>query len=85
MIADYAMRLVDESNQGRALAVSMAGIPLALAFGVPGGTFLGSLIGWRSTFAVIAALAVLVSAWRVCKLPNVPAKPRGIASRYGQC
>ena len=77
MIAGYAMRLVDESNQGRALAVSMAGIPLALAFGVPGGTFLGSLIGWRSTFAVMAALAVLVSAWTVWKLPNVSGETAG--------
>lgn len=77
MIAGYAMRLVDESNQGRALAVSMAGIPLALAFGVPGGTFLGSLIGWRSTFAVMAALAVIVSAWTVWKLPNVSGEAGG--------
>lgn len=71
MIAGYAMRLVDEANQGRALAVSMAGIPLALAFGVPGGTLLGSLIGWRSSFTGMAALAVLISAWTVCKLPNI--------------
>lgn len=64
MIAGYAMRLVDDAHNGRALAISMAGIPLALALGLPAGTALGGVIGWRSTFAVMAALAVIVAAWR---------------------
>ncbi|MCZ4101051.1 MFS transporter [Streptomyces sp. H39-C1] len=63
MIAGYAMRLVDEPRKGRALAVSMAGVPTALALGVPVGTYAGDLLGWRYTFAVIGALAVVVAVW----------------------
>ncbi|WP_280119022.1 MFS transporter [Streptomyces albofaciens] len=63
MIAGYAMRLVDEPVKGRALAVSMAGVPTALAFGVPVGTYAGDLLGWRYTFAVMGGLALLVALW----------------------
>lgn len=55
----------------------MAGVPLALAFGVPVGTFVGDLIGWRSTFAVMGALAILVSAWTIWKLPTFSGEPAG--------
>jgi predicted MFS family arabinose efflux permease len=90
MIAGYAMRMVGETDKGRALAVSMAGVPLALAFGVPLGTILGDLIGWRITFAAMAALAIGMSAWTICKLPAFPGEPardripvRGVLARPG--
>ncbi|KUM74791.1 MFS transporter [Streptomyces curacoi] len=63
MIAGYAMRLVDEPVKGRALAISMAGVPTALALGVPLGTYAGSLLGWRYTFAVMGGLALVVALW----------------------
>lgn len=72
MIAGYAMRMVSGASKGRALAVSMAGIPLALAFGLPLGTFVGDLIGWRYTFASMAALAILVMVWVVAAVPRFP-------------
>ena len=75
MIAGYAMRMVSEANKGRALAVSMAGVPLALAFGLPLGTVVGDLIGWRHTFAATAALALLVMAWVLAAVPSFPGEP----------
>jgi predicted MFS family arabinose efflux permease len=75
MIAGYAMRMVSEASKGRALAVSMAGVPLALAFGLPLGTFVGDLIGWRYTFAAMAALAILVMVWVVTTVPRFPGEP----------
>src|ERR1051326_8721934 len=72
MIAGYAMRMVSEQRKGRALAVSMAGVPLALALGVPVGTFAGALIGWRWTFAAMAAVAVAVVLGARAKLPTFP-------------
>lgn len=72
MIAGYAMRLVDQPQKGRALAVSMAGVPLGLAFGVPAGTALGGVFGWRITFATVAVLAVLVAGWAWAKIPAFP-------------
>ncbi len=75
MIAGYAMRLVSEANKGRALAISMAGVPLALALGLPLGTFLGDLIGWRYTFAILAVLALIVIGCARWKIPNFPGEP----------
>ncbi|WP_369174369.1 MFS transporter [Streptomyces sp. R28] len=72
MIAGYAMRLVDEPRKGRALAVSMAGVPTALALGVPVGTYAGDLLGWRYTFAAIGALALLVAGWVLAAVPPFP-------------
>lgn len=75
MIAGYAMRLVSEADKGRALAISMAGVPLALALGLPLGTFLGDLIGWRYTFAAMAALALIVIAWALSQIPTFAGEP----------
>jgi predicted MFS family arabinose efflux permease len=72
MIAGYAMRLVDEPRKGRALAVSMAGVPTALALGVPVGTYAGDLLGWRYTFAVMGGLALLVALWVLATVTPFP-------------
>ncbi|MFF1715953.1 MFS transporter [Streptomyces sp. NPDC058268] len=75
MLAGYAMRLVPESSKGKALAVSMGGVPVALALGVPLGTALGTGIGWRSTFAVMAALGLLTTIWVRAAVPPLEAEP----------
>jgi len=55
-----AVSLVDAGRSGRAVAVVMVGNALALVFGVPLGTLLGTALGWRWAFVVLAvALAVL--------------------------
>ncbi len=41
LIAGYARRMVEPQQQGRALAVAMAGTPIALSLGVPLSTWLG--------------------------------------------
>ena len=56
--SDAATRLVDEARAGRAVAVVWIGLTLALALGVPLGTFLGSLWSWRAVFAAIGVLAL---------------------------
>ena len=43
-----------------------------LAFGVPVGTFLGSLVGWRSVFGIMSLLAVLLILWIIWKIPDFP-------------
>lgn len=75
MIAGYAMRLLEEQVKGRALAISMAGIPLALAFGVPLGTLSASLLGWRMIFAAVAVLSVAAAGWVLVAVPEVPGEP----------
>lgn len=67
-----AGRLVSESNAAKATALIFAGITLATVFGVPFGTFLGSLFSWRVSFAVAAALALLALIAQGLTLPSLP-------------
>lgn len=72
MIAGYARRMVPDSLKGRAMAIAMAGTPLALALGVPIGTFVGDLIGWRTVFGIMSLLTVTLVIWVLWKLPDYP-------------
>ncbi|MEV5029485.1 MFS transporter [Paenibacillus sp. LPE1-1-1.1] len=72
MIAGYARRMVPETLKGRAMAVAMVGTPPALALGVPAGTLLGTLVGWRSVFGIMSFLALILVAWVLWKLPDYP-------------
>lgn len=76
LLAGYARRLVP-GNQGKAIAIVMAGIPLALSLGIPAGTFLGGLLGWRSAFGVMSAIAVALLAWIAVKVPDRPGQTGG--------
>ncbi|NGM83114.1 MFS transporter [Paenibacillus sp. 7124] len=70
MTAGYARRMVPDILKGKAMAVAMVGTPLALALGVPAGTFLGVLVGWRAVFAIMSLLAALLIAWVLWKMPD---------------
>lgn len=71
LLAGYAMRMVDPARQGRALSIAMGGIPLALAIGVPLGTFLGDIFDWRIVFLTIAAIGLLLAFVGIQTLPAV--------------
>jgi predicted MFS family arabinose efflux permease len=79
MLAGYAARMVPAARRGRAIAIVLAGITLALCVGVPAGTALASAVGWRSSFALLADLALLLVGWVRWK---VPAFPREIAADH---
>ncbi|MFD8023157.1 Cmx/CmrA family chloramphenicol efflux MFS transporter [Streptomyces lavendulae] len=53
-----ATRLVPPDKKGRALAVLLSGTTVATVAGVPGGSVLGALLGWRATFWAVAALCL---------------------------
>ena len=72
LIAGYARRMVIPSLQGRALALAMVGTPIALSLGVPAGTWMGSLLGWRLTFAVMSGLSLVLIGWILLAVPNYP-------------
>ncbi|HZZ48264.1 MAG TPA: MFS transporter [Pseudonocardia sp.] len=44
-LVPYPRRLASPRRQGRAIAITLAGIPLALSLGIPLGTLLGRLLG----------------------------------------
>lgn len=77
MLAGYATRLVVPGIAGRAMAIAMAGTPMALALGIPFGSLLGSMLGWRLSFAAVSALAALVLLLAIASLPRIPGEPRG--------
>ncbi|WP_307036995.1 Cmx/CmrA family chloramphenicol efflux MFS transporter [Streptomyces canus] len=53
-----AATLVPPDKKGRALAVLLSGTTVATIAGVPGGSVLGALLGWRATFWAVAALCL---------------------------
>ncbi|MFF9490477.1 Cmx/CmrA family chloramphenicol efflux MFS transporter [Streptomyces sp. NPDC014676] len=53
-----AATLVPPDRKGRALAVLLSGTTVATIAGVPGGSVLGTLLGWRATFWAVAALCL---------------------------
>ncbi|WP_339835637.1 MFS transporter [Paenibacillus sp. FSL R7-0272] len=70
MTAGYASRMVPESLKGKAIAVAMAGTPLALALGVPIGTFFGTYVSWRLIFGTISILTLALIVWVFWKVPD---------------
>ncbi|MGW4026066.1 Cmx/CmrA family chloramphenicol efflux MFS transporter [Streptomyces sp. NPDC005009] len=50
--------MVPADRKGRALAVLLSGTTVATIAGVPGGSVLGTWLGWRATFWAVAALCL---------------------------
>ncbi|MFF8656616.1 MFS transporter [Streptomyces huasconensis] len=77
LLAGYARRMAPVHLQGRAIAIAMAGIPVALSLGVPAGTYLGELLSWQAAFLVMTGLTVGLLAWIAALVPDYPGRPRG--------
>ncbi len=72
------VRLVPPRSVGAATSVIFSGIAVASVLGVPAGTYLGALAGWRSAFAAAAVLALLVAVTAAAILPALPPE-RGVS------
>ena len=57
-------------RRGTALAIVNGGITIAVAFGVPLGALVGDRLGWRMTFAGVAALSAAATAGLLIGLPR---------------
>lgn len=75
LVAVYAMRIAPPGQAGRALAVAMAGTPVGFAVGVPAGTALGDLVGWRWSFAAMGLIAVPLLCWIMAAVPVITTEP----------
>ncbi|MEU3765833.1 MFS transporter [Amycolatopsis keratiniphila] len=76
-----AARLVGPERAGTATAVIFSAVPLGSVLGVPAGTFLGELFGWRAAFAVMAVFTAGVLAalaWALPPLPSAGATRLGV-------
>lgn len=69
-----ALRLVPEKHVPRATALIFGGVETASVLGVPTGTFLGDLSGWRSAFAAVGILGLVSLVALVLLLPKIPAQ-----------
>ncbi|MFD8584979.1 MFS transporter [Streptomyces californicus] len=69
-----ALRLVPARHVGRATAVIFGGVETASVLGVPTGTFLGDLDGWRTAFAAVGVLGLLSLTCMLFLMPRLPAE-----------
>jgi len=76
LLAGYATRMAPEHLKGRAIAIAMLGTPLALSLGVPAGTYLGQLFGWRMAFGIMSIFAIILVVWGFLTLPDFEGQPR---------
>ncbi|MBR0875068.1 MFS transporter [Bradyrhizobium tropiciagri] len=68
--AACATSLVAKSRSGSAIAVMMGGLTVAMVIGVPLGSWVGQLFGWRTPFLIIAGLGMVAVLGLVWLLPR---------------
>ncbi|KJF47746.1 MFS transporter [Bacillus sp. FSL K6-2869] len=54
-----ATRLVEREKRGTAIGIILMGLSSSLVLGVPIGTFLSSMIGWKALFAAIGVIMLI--------------------------
>ena len=55
----YLTNLAPLDKKGEAASWLFGGLTVATVFGVPFGTYLGDVVGWRATFAVVGAMGFI--------------------------
>lgn len=81
LLAGYARRMAPPHLQGKAMAIAMAGIPVALSLGVPAGTYIGKAFSWQIAFWTMTVLTVLLLAWVIAVVPDYPGRRTGAKTR----
>jgi MFS transporter, DHA1 family, inner membrane transport protein len=69
VVVPIAAGLFPAEVRGRALAVLFGGVSVATVVGVPAGTWVGQHLGWRWSFAVLAAAGAVALVALGAKLP----------------
>jgi predicted MFS family arabinose efflux permease len=77
LMTPYAVRMAPAQFSGRAMAIALAGIPVALSIGIPAGTFVGLACGWRVVFGLMTLIAVVLVGWVLVKVPDFAGEKRG--------
>ncbi len=76
LFAEVSAHVVDR-QRGRALGWVMSGQSLALVVGVPMAAAVGSILGWRGWFFLVAAIALTSSGALLATVPKPPARAAG--------
>lgn len=72
-----AAGLVPPGRKGRALAVLLSGTTVATIAGVPGGSLLGTMLGWRATFWAVAVVCLPAALGILRGMPTRPERSSG--------
>jgi predicted MFS family arabinose efflux permease len=82
--ATMAASLVPPERSGSAIALMFSGLTVAMVTGVPVGTFIGQLFGWRTTFVAVAMLGLIALVALALLLPRTaaPSKPPSVAAQF---
>jgi len=67
-----AVDLAVRGQAGRAVGKVMLGIPIANVLGVPGATWLGQNLGWRSAYWLVAVIGIATVALIGYAVPHLP-------------
>lgn len=78
--ASLVVRVAPRDWQTKALGLLSMGSALATVLGLPLGRMIGQWLGWRMTFGVIGALALLMMIMIAWLLPKLPSKNVGSLS-----
>jgi len=72
LAASAGRKLVPEADGNRAIALILGGISIGTVAGVPLGTFVGEIAGWRAAFASVAVLGGAMLVAQGLLLPPIP-------------
>jgi DHA1 family purine ribonucleoside efflux pump-like MFS transporter len=76
MMAAMAMRLVPDRLLPRALSIVFTGVSIATISAAPIGAYLGDVFGWRTVFALSAAIGAVTLLIQMVTLPKLPPKSK---------
>lgn len=65
-----ATSLVSKEKAASAIALMFSGLTVALVTGVPLGTWIGQLFGWRTTFLIVSALGLIAMIGSALLVPS---------------
>jgi DHA1 family inner membrane transport protein len=76
-----AMSIVPPERMGRAISVVVSGLFVSTALGVPLGTLVGQVLGWRGSFTAVAVLSVVALIATLMLIPSMPSTGGGAGSQ----
>lgn len=71
VVGAYPGHLVPKGQLARAVAITSAGGSAAFVLGVPAGTALGHLLGWRLAFTIVGVVILVLAVLVIRFLPSV--------------